>query len=140
MRLLIPDGGPEGCEPQVGAGQSGGELPRITQHDLDVTDSPSTNVSIQDLRRGLRHVLDAAERRFGPMIDLQADVYWTLDAAAAYAPMPPAQEDVLVDQLTDNVASLHQLLKRADTEPVTVCHDLTHLTGILARITALDRP
>ena len=98
-------------------------------------------VSIEDVRRATRQMLDEVERSFGPVVDLRADLYWVVDPAAAYEAVPPASEqDVTVGSLTDDVASLLQFLGRADDEPVSTWHDLAHLTGILARLAAMDRP
>jgi hypothetical protein len=100
--------------------------------------SGETFVSLADLRQALTRSLDQVERRQGPVVDLDADYYWTVGPWDAFrfdteAPQPT------VGQLTDDVRSMQSMLA-ADADPsVAVWHDLTHLIGILNRLAVLDQ-
>ena len=95
-------------------------------------------VEVQELRLGLMRVLDAVQVRFGPIVDLRADAYWTLDLARSFDPHADQAEGLMVGQLSDDVIELRNLLSRS--EDPTLWHDLSHLVGILRRIAALDLP
>ena len=94
-------------------------------------------IALADLRDVLTRLLDAAEEQFGPLVDLDADHYWSLDAAAAF----DLSKDPSVDagQLSDDVAEVRELLARDEDEAV-LWHDLEHVTRVLQRIAALARP
>jgi hypothetical protein len=96
-------------------------------------------VKLGEVRQAVELLLDEAERRFGPDVDLKADHYWDIDPAVAFAPESrEAAEGIWASQLSDDVRELRELLHR-DSPPV-LWHDLAHLTGILRRIAALDQP
>jgi hypothetical protein len=95
-------------------------------------------VAIADLREALQRVLDAAEKKFGSVVDLAADYYWTVPSSETFdnLEMPTALE---AGQLSDDVGELRELLAREDGE-IFIWHDLNHLVGILQRVASLDSP
>ncbi len=95
-------------------------------------------VAIADLRLALQRVLDAAEKKFGSVVDLAADYYWTVPSSETFdnLEMPTALE---AGQLSDDVVELRELLARDDGE-IFIWHDLDHLVGILQRLASLDTP
>ena len=98
----------------------------------------STTVRIVDLRAGLSAILDEVEGRFGEQVDLGADYYWTLRPAVAVDMNSDPRPDV--GQLSDDIASLRELLQRRANGELFIWHDLAHVIGILKGIAALDTP
>ena len=94
-------------------------------------------IALADLRAALARVLDAAEEQFGPVVDLEADYYWSLAAGDAFD--LSKDPSVVAGQLSDDVAEVRDLLAREEDE-VVLWHDLEHVTGILLRIAGLAQP
>jgi hypothetical protein len=96
-------------------------------------------ISVYELRTALTLILDEVEERLGPELDLAADHYWSLDAAASFD--LDADPEVGAGQLTDDVDSVRRMLDRdLDEEVIVVWHDLDHVVGVLRRIVVLDTP
>lgn len=87
-------------------------------------------VSIADLREGLRLLLDEVERRYGSMVNLEADYYWVVDGQAAYEFHSPGAPQMPVGQLSDDIASLRGMLAE-DDPPAAIWHDLGQVVDIL---------
>lgn len=102
--------------------------------------SDELTVTVAELRAAFDVLLNEAERRFGPTIDLDADYYWDLDVGAVYdlTQLPLATPGA--GQLSDDVASIRGLLEQGSDGDVFLWHDLAHLVGILRRVAALDLP
>ncbi|MGK5681674.1 hypothetical protein [Actinoplanes sp. URMC 104] len=95
-----------------------------------------TSVSLADLRRALSRTLDEVERQHGPVVDLDADYYWTIGPWDAFrfeteAPQPT------VGQLTDDVQAIRDVLADHEDRSAAAWHDLPHIVGILNRLAAL---
>jgi hypothetical protein len=102
-----------------------------------VTETPGISIDVADLRQALTRLLDAAERDFGPTLDLRADHYWLLELDAAFnLEREPA---VNAGQLSDDVASIRELLARPDGDAY-LWHDLQHAAHVLLRVASLDLP
>ena len=95
-----------------------------------------------DLRAATQRLLDAAEARFGPELDLDGipvilAEYWDFDPLTAYAledhPEPGA------GSVTDDLEEVQDLLHRPDDETY-LWHDLDHLCGLLRMLAYLDLP
>ena len=95
----------------------------------------ATSVEIAELRAAVAQLLDAAERRFGPRVELDADYYWWIDSVAAFD--MNSEPRLEAGQLSDDVTSIRELLGRTE---VFLWHDLAHLVGVLTRLASLDRP
>jgi hypothetical protein len=94
-------------------------------------------IALADLRQALARLLDSADARFGPSVDLDADHYWSINAGDAFAlELEPSPQ---VGQLSDDVASVREFLSRDDGE-VFIWHDLQHVIGVLQRLASLDLP
>ncbi|MFF4541163.1 hypothetical protein [Streptomyces aureus] len=96
-----------------------------------------------NLRRACSVLLDEAERRFGDEVDLSelpVDYYWTLDLAAAFdmSRTPTVQLDC--GQVSDDVAEIAALVRRAPENAIALWHDLDHLAGVLRLLARLDLP
>lgn len=80
-------------------------------------------------------LLDATEKRFGPVLHLDADHYWKIDPGDAFdlTKEPP----ILASQISDDVSTIRGLLAQDDDE-IDLWHDLDHLIGVLQRVSALD--
>ncbi|MFE1286836.1 hypothetical protein [Streptomyces sp. NPDC058751] len=96
-----------------------------------------------DLRRACSVLLDETERRFGDEVDLSelpVDYYWSLDLAAAFdmSQTPTAQLDC--GQVSDDVAEIAALVRRAPEDVIALWHDLDHLAGVLRLLAHLDLP
>ncbi|QSB16245.1 hypothetical protein JQS43_08110 [Natronosporangium hydrolyticum] len=102
--------------------------------------SDEVRVEVAQLRAGLAQLLDEVERRHGDCVDLGADYYWTVYLNAAYRFDTTDDPQITVGQLSDDVASLRELLEAGEERPVVLWHDLSHVVGILARIAAVDAP
>lgn len=96
---------------------------------------------IADLRAATARLLDAAERQFGPEIDLDAlpvGYYWELDSREAFdvgnVPSPAVMGDV-----SEDLEETKQLLNRP-VEETYLWHDLRHLIGLLRLLAYLDLP
>jgi len=96
----------------------------------------STQIGISELRAATLAILDEAEARLGPVVDLGADHYWTLDEDEMFE-VGSEPTRGLVGQLSDDVESVRGTL--ASSEKPQVWHDLKHLSGILLRLSVLDR-
>jgi hypothetical protein len=102
-----------------------------------MADDDLSHVAVSDLRQALGRVLDAVERRFGASIDLEADLYWSLNAVDSFDLR--TEPSVMAGQISEDVETLRELLS-SEREEVYIWHDLDHLCGILQRISALDSP
>jgi GNAT superfamily N-acetyltransferase len=97
------------------------------------------SISLGALRRGLDRVLGEVARQAGDRVVLTADPYWVLPVEVAYDPyVVPTGEGCTLGQLTDDAATLAELADPA--RDVVPWHDLAHLTGLLQRLAAQDRP
>ena len=97
-------------------------------------------VPMSKLRQALDRVLTELEAEHGDSVPLSADYYWVLDARATYdVDEAPSGEKLTLGQLSDDVATLDEILERED-QFVSVWHDLQHLVGILRRLAAQDLP
>jgi hypothetical protein len=83
-------------------------------------------------------LLDEVERRWGSVVDLAADYYWTVSPRDGFSFEGEAPGPTL-GQLTNDVRSMQDLLAEETIAPVAVWHDLAHLIGILTRLGALDQ-
>jgi hypothetical protein len=94
-------------------------------------------ISIAELRVAVGRLLDAAEKRFGPRVELDADYYWSIFPSDAFN--MESEPPVLTGQLTDDVETIRDVLQRADPDEdeLLLWHGLDHLTGILQRISHL---
>jgi hypothetical protein len=99
----------------------------------------STTVTVAELRTAISLLLDEAERRFGATIDLGADHYWDIDAAAAFNLYANPTEGITAGQLTDDIASMRQFIRRPPNQNTAIWHEASHLCGILRRVGAMDR-
>ena len=99
-----------------------------------------TVVSLTDLRQALMSLLDEVERRHGSVVDLDADHYWTIGPWDSFRLDAVDGPEPTVGQLTDDVASMQDMLAGRDERGIVVWHDLTHVVGILSRLAALDHP
>jgi hypothetical protein len=94
---------------------------------------------IADLRRAANRLLDEAERRHGPEIDLPVDNYWQVHLREAYDLVDDAAAAMGAGQTSDDIDELVEFLERPADE-VYLWHDLDHLTGLLRAIAYLDLP
>jgi len=97
-------------------------------------------ITVDELRAAADLLLDAVERRFGPTIDLSADYYWEIGAAAAFDLDANPSDAITAGQLTDDVVSVRQFIRRSPADLEAIWHEASHLTGILRRIVAMDLP
>ena len=97
----------------------------------------STEISFSELRTAVGRLLDAAERRFGPRLELDADHYWSIYPSDAFN--LEAEPEVVAGQISDDVATIRETAARldADEDDLLLWHDLDHLVGILLRISSL---
>ncbi|MGC4855332.1 hypothetical protein ACLQ24_18560 [Micromonospora sp. DT4] len=99
---------------------------------------------IVDLRRACSMLLDAAESRFGPEIQLSqldVDYYWNMDLGAAFRMVQQPELEIDCGQSSDDVAELTSLLRRGGPEGfVSLWHDLSHVSGLLRLLAYLDLP
>ncbi|WP_433535032.1 hypothetical protein ACQPZK_23355 [Micromonospora sp. CA-249363] len=99
---------------------------------------------IADLRRACSMLLDAAESRFGPEIQLSqlgVDHYWDMDLGAAFGMVQRPELEIDCGQSSDEVAELTSLLQRGGPEGfVSLWHDLSHVSGLLRLLAYLDLP
>jgi hypothetical protein len=94
-------------------------------------------ITVAELREASRRLLDAAERRLGSTVELQADTYWGLFAPEMFEQDSP---DVLERSLSDDVSEIRALVSRPEDsfeDDVMLWHDMNHLVGILQRVSAL---
>jgi hypothetical protein len=75
----------------------------------------------------------------GPIVDLEADYYWTVGPWDAFQ-FEAAAPQPTVGQLTDDVRSMHDMLVDHADAPIAAWHELTHLIGILNRLAGLNEP
>jgi hypothetical protein len=115
-----------------------GNVPRAASLEWIALAEDATQITFAELRMAVARLLDAAERRFGPSLQLDADHYWSIYPSDAFdlGSDPP----ILAGQLSDDVASVREVLHRHDTseDEMLLWHDLDHLTGILQRIANLS--
>ncbi|MEV4384497.1 hypothetical protein AB0J68_02015 [Micromonospora sp. NPDC049580] len=99
---------------------------------------------IADLRRACALLLDAAESRFGPQIQLShldVDYYWNVALSAAFGMVQRPELEIDCGQSSDDLAELTSLLQRDDPEGVvSLWHDLSHVSGLLRLLAYLDLP
>jgi hypothetical protein len=96
-----------------------------------------------DLRRACLMLLDVAEQQFGSQVSLSelgVDYYWNLDVHAAFDMAGQPGQHVDCGQVSDDLAELTGLLRRAPDEVVALWHDLQHLSGLLRLLAYLDLP
>jgi hypothetical protein len=96
-------------------------------------------VSLVQLRQGLSILLDEIERQYGPTVDLDADYYWSITPGDAFRFETGGAPEPTVGQLTDDIASLREMLVSDTDRPVVIWHDLAHVIGLLTRLAALDQ-
>ena len=96
----------------------------------------ATRLEVREIRDAIAAVLDRVQARFGPVIELDADYYWTLDLRTAFDLNKDTKQGLGMAQLSDDVQELRDFLARPD-DP-TIWHPLSHILGILMRIAALD--
>ena len=86
-------------------------------------------VSIDELRAAVARMLDAAEKRFGPRVEITEDIYRTVVPTDAFELDPP----VLAGSLREDLETVREVLRRADAEQdeLLLWHDLDHLLGLL---------
>jgi hypothetical protein len=106
---------------------------------------PPRLLHVDDLRQALAILLDAAEERFGQVIDLDAhggsiSTYWTLSADAAFEMTAHPDGHVTVGDLDDDLLETAAVLRREDDREVILWHDLAHLCGLLGALSYLDLP
>lgn len=98
-------------------------------------------ISMDELREATRRLLDAAERKLGPTVELRADSYWGTFAPDMFS-SEDARPEIMGRLLTDDVEEVRRLLSRPEAEfedDLMLWHDLNHLIGILQRISSLSR-
>ena len=100
----------------------------------------STMITVDELRVAVGLLLDEVERRFGPTIDLSANHYWEIGAAAAFDLSANPSEAITAGQLTDDVASVREFINRSPEDFTAIWHEASHVTGILRRLGAMDLP
>jgi hypothetical protein len=96
----------------------------------------ATTVKLADLRSALTQLIDHVERNHGAEMELDADHYWVVGLRAAFD--LSSEPQVEAAQLSDDIATLQEIVAADADRPIVVWHDLEHLTGILVRIAALD--
>jgi hypothetical protein len=96
-------------------------------------------VSLVQLRQGLSILLDEIERQYGPTVDLNADYYWSINPVEAFRFETSDAPEPTVGQLTDDIASLQEMLTSNTDRPVVIWHDLAHVIGLLTRLAAMDQ-
>jgi hypothetical protein len=94
-------------------------------------------IALSEVREALDRILVAAAVELGSTVDLDADNYWWIDTRAAFDLSRVPSVDA--GQLSDDVASMREMLNRDDNE-VIVWHDLDHVIGIVQRISGLAKP
>jgi hypothetical protein len=94
-------------------------------------------VELSKLHEALDRLLAAVAVQLGPSIDLDADMYWSIDTRDAFD--LSRQPSLEAGQLSDDVSSVLEMLNRDDSE-ILVWHDLDHAIGILQRIAGLAKP
>ena len=97
----------------------------------------SVRVPVADLRSAVNLLLNEAERKFGPTIDLVDDYYWLLELDQAHETDPPVVSSK--GSLADDAESIRELLDGDPEEGVYLWHDLAHLVGVLRQIADLDQ-
>jgi hypothetical protein len=107
------------------------------RHAVVMTDAAL--VSLADLRRGLSMLLEAVERKYGAVVDLDADHYWTVGPQDSFRFEATGVPEPTVGQLTDDIDSLRDMLAGEAVRPLVAWHDLAHVIGILSRLAALDQ-
>lgn len=104
--------------------------------------SHETVVSVPVLRRVVGLLFDELEKQHGAQIELDADLYHVLPPEAMFSPgdVPDGHECTL-GSLVDDMATLREIAVQVPGERMVVLwHDLAHISGILQRLAALDRP
>ncbi len=96
-------------------------------------------VSLVQLRQGVSILLDEIERQYGTAVDLDVDYYWTITPGEAFRFEASEAPEPTVGQLTDDIASLREMLASDTDRPVVIWHDLAHVIGLLTRLAALDQ-
>jgi hypothetical protein len=84
-------------------------------------------------------LLEEVDRQFGPVVDLDADYYWTVGPQDALRFEATGAPEPTVGQLTDDIDALRDMLASIADRPRVVWHDLADVIGILTRLAALDR-
>lgn len=97
----------------------------------------STEISFAELRMAAIRLIDAAERRFGPQLQLDAGRYWSIFPSDRFN--LDSQPPIGAGETGDDVATIRELLQRTDPDEddLLLWHDLDHFAGILARISNL---
>jgi hypothetical protein len=93
-------------------------------------------VSVEELRLATSRLLDAAEERLGPLIQLDVDHYWLIEPDDSFD--LASDPTVYAGQLTDDLESIRSMLDQPEAD-VVLFHDLDHLIGVLRRLSAIDR-
>jgi hypothetical protein len=89
------------------------------------------SVAIAELRAAVARLLDAAEKRFGPHVQMDSDVYWAVSPSDAFD--TDSEPNVVAKQLSDDLGTVREVLRRADAEQdeLLLWHDLDHVVGLL---------
>ncbi|SIM86592.1 hypothetical protein SAMN04489832_2606 [Micromonospora cremea] len=88
-------------------------------------------------------LLDAAESRFGPQIQLSqlgVDHYWNVDLRAAFGMVQRPELEIDCGQSSDDLAELASFLQRDAEGVVSLWHDIPHVSGLLRLLAYLDLP
>ena len=99
----------------------------------------AVRVSLAEPHRGLTILLDEVEQQRGAVVDLDGDYYWTVGPPDAFRFDADGPPEPTAGQLSDDIASLREILVGVPDRPVMVWHDLAHVVGILSRLAALDQ-
>jgi hypothetical protein len=97
-------------------------------------------VSMTEVRKALASLLDEIERRHGPVVELDADYYWTIGPWDSFRVDTGDVPQPTMGELTDDIQSMRDMLTGSEDRAVVVWHDLAHVIGILNRLAALDHP
>jgi hypothetical protein len=96
-------------------------------------------LTLSELRTVLARILDQIETQFGPQLDLDGGLYWSLESGTAYSLSEAAGATITAGDLVDDVQTIREILTR-DPPEIYVWHDLEHVIGVLGRIADLDQP
>ncbi len=86
-------------------------------------------------------LLDAAERRFGPQVQLSehgVDYYWNIDLRAAFELAQRPELTIDSGQSSDELAELAGFLQRSPDDVASLWHDAQHVSGLLRLLAYLD--
>lgn len=93
-------------------------------------------LNIEQLRRAVGRVLDAAAARYGQEMRIDVDYYWNVPIDQAYNPSIDPELDM--GQVSDDAQSVGDFAAGSADDPVAVWHECQHIAGVLRAIARTD--